>query len=140
MFGAAGIFHSIRELSATARWSSTLLLGLTGLGMVVSGIFTLEVIVHHTAGYLLGTGTPVLSFLVFGLWLRRTPSWRRFAGWLLIGSLLALVFLVISIVTFDPVAAGAGLGITGLVQRIQVSEVLGLIAVMGWKAFRRVNL
>jgi hypothetical protein len=98
------------------------------------------VIVPHTAGYLLGTGTPVLSFLVISLWLRRIPSWRRFAGWLLLGSPLTLVFLATSMASFDPVAAGAGLGITGLVQRIQVSELLGLIAVMSWKAFRRANL
>ena len=135
--GAVGIFQGILEMGSIARWSSTLLLALTGLGMVIDGIFTLESIMVHTAGFLLGTGTPVLSFLVIGLLLRSIPRWRQFGGWLLVGSPLTLVLLGLFFATNDPVAAGAGLGVNGLVQRILVTEVLVWVVIMGWRTFRR---
>jgi hypothetical protein len=134
--GAVGIFQGILEMGSIARWSSTLLLALTGLGMVIDGIFTLESIMVHTAGFMLGNGTPVLSFLVIGLLLRRIPRWRQFGSWLLVGSPLTLVLLGLFFATNDPVAAGAGLGVNGLVQRILVTEVLAWFVAMGWKAFR----
>lgn len=135
--GAVGIFQSIREMGSAVRWSCTVLLALSGLGMVVDGIFTLESILPHTVGFLLGNGTPVLSFLVLGLVLRHIPRWRRFDSWLLLGSPLTLALLVLYFATFDPIASGEGLGIAGLTQRILVTEVLVWIAVMGWKAFRQ---
>jgi hypothetical protein len=137
MVGALGIFQNIRDMSPVTRWSCTVLLALTGLGMMLSGIFTLETILPHTMGFLLGTGTPVLSFLVIGLSLRRIPHWRRLGSWLLVGSPVTLLLLVQSFGNFDPVAAGAGRGVAGLVQRILVTEVLAWIVAMGLKAFRR---
>jgi hypothetical protein len=137
MVGAVGIFQNIRDMSPVTRWSCTVLLALTGLGMMLSGIFTLETILPHTMGFLLGTGTPVLSFLVIGLSLRRIPHWRRLGSWLLVGSPVTLLLLVQSFGNFDPVAAGAGRGVAGLVQRILVTEVLAWIVAMGLKAFRR---
>jgi hypothetical protein len=136
IIGAFGIFWSVQGLGSAARWSSAVLLALTGLGMAVDGIFTLESIMPHTAGFLLGTGTPVLGLLVIGRLLRRIPRWQRFGGWLLLGSPLTLVLLVLYFATFDPVASGAGLGIAGLTQRVLVVEVDAWIAAMGWMAFR----
>lgn len=136
MAGAVGIFRSIEQLNTVARWVCTTLLAFTGLGMVVSGIFTLETIMPHTAGFLLGTGTPVVSFLVIGFLVGRIPSWESLGNRLLLGSPLTLALLVLALVTFDPIVAGNGLGVAGLTQRILVTEVLGWIAAMGWKAFR----
>jgi len=48
----------------------------------------------------------------------------------------ALALLVLSFATLDPAASGTGLGVAGLTQRILVTEVLGWVAAMGWKAFR----
>ena len=135
--GTFGIFQSIRELGTAARWSCTVLLAHSGLGMLLDGIFTLESFLPHMVGFLLGTGTPVLSFLVIGRSFRRIPRWRRFGNWLLAASPLTLVLLVLSFATFDPVASGAGLGIAGLVQRVLVVEVHAWFVVMGWLAFRR---
>ena len=137
MAGAVGIFQSIPEISPVARWSGAALLALSGLGMVMAGIFILESFLPHMVGVLLGLGTPVLSFLVAGLLLRRIPRWRRFGSWLLLGSPLTLVLLVLSFATFDPVASGAGLGIAGLTQRILVVVVHAWIASLGWLALRR---
>lgn len=139
MAGAAGIFQNIPEMDAKARWSCTLLLALIGLGMLMDGIFTLESIMAHTAGFLLGNGMPVLSFPVIGFMLRRIPGWRRFGSWLLAGSPLTLALLFPSFLTFDPIAAGTGLGTAGLAQRILVTEVLFWPVMMGWRTLQRLE-
>lgn len=135
--GVVGIFQSIREMGGIARWSCTVLLALSPLGMVVDGLFTLESFWLHMAGFLLGTGTLVLSFLVTGLFLRRVPRWRQFGNWLLLGSPLTLALLILSFATFDQAAAAAGIGVAGLTQRILVVEAHAWFVAMGWLAFRR---
>ncbi|MCI0576551.1 MAG: DUF998 domain-containing protein [Chloroflexi bacterium] len=134
--GVAGVFQSIREMGAAARWICTVLFALSALGMVVDGIFTLESFLLHMVGFLLGTGTLVLSFLVAGLFFRGIPRWRRFGNWLLLGSPLTLVLLVLSFATFDQATAAAGLGVAGLTQRVLVVEVHAWFVAMGWLAFR----
>src|SRR5437016_14568305 len=84
--GAVGIFQGIREMGALARWSCTVLLALSPLGMAVDGIFTLESFLPHMVGFLLAAASPVLSFVVVGLLLRRITRWRRCGYWLLLGS------------------------------------------------------
>ena len=136
--GVIGVFGTIRMNGRpTARWASAALLALSPLGLVADGVFTLESILPHLIGFLLGVATPVLSFLVAGLVFRAIPRWRRFGTWLLLGSPLTLLLVVLFFATFDPVAAGAGFGVAGLTQRILVLEVHAWFAVMGWLAFRR---
>ena|SRR3712207_6259975 len=79
MAGVIGIFHTIRASSRpVARWACAALLALSPLGFVVARIFTLEDPLPHLLGFLLATATPVLSFLVAGVFLRGIPRWRRF--------------------------------------------------------------
>ncbi len=135
--GVIGIFQGIREMGAGARWSCTVLLALSPLGVIMDGLFTLESIWLHLVGFLLGTGTLVLSFLVTGLLLRRVPRWRRFGSWLLLGSPLTLVLLVLFFATFNPETAGANIGVAGLTSRVLAVEGLVWFVAMGWLAFRR---
>jgi hypothetical protein len=88
-------------------------------------------------GFLLGTGTLVLSFVVVGLLLRRIPSFRRFGSWLLLGSPLTLALVVLYFLTFSPTIAGTQTGMAGLVERILVIEAYAWFVAMGWLAFRR---
>jgi high-affinity Fe2+/Pb2+ permease len=104
---------------------------------VVAGSFTLEAVMPHLLGFLLASGTPVASFLTTGRFLRAIPGWRRFGTWLLLGSPLTLVLLVGFFLTFDPAAAGANVGIAGLVQRALAVEVHAWFVAMGWLAYRR---
>src|SRR6266542_3251639 len=134
--GVVSIVQGIRELAAVARWSCTALLALTPLGSIVDGIFTLESGVLHFVGFLLACGTPVLSFPVAGLALRRLPRWRRFGSWLLLGSPLTLALVVLFFLTFSPTWEGARRGVAGLTQRILITEVLAWFAALGWLAFR----
>jgi uncharacterized protein DUF998 len=120
-----------------ARWACAALLALSPLGLVVAGIFTLEDPLPHLIGFLLTTGTPVLSFLAARFFLRGIPRWRRFGTWLLLGSPLTLVLVVLFFLTFDQAATVAGQGVEGLTQRILALEVFAWFAAMGWLAFRR---
>jgi hypothetical membrane protein len=137
--GVLGVFIT-RELAGArplVRWASATLLALSGVGLVIAGLFTLEAPIPHFAGFLLATGVPVLSFLVAGSMLRGLPRWRRFGTWLRLGSPLTLVLLVLSQLTFNQDAIVAGQGIAGLTSRLLAVEVLAWFAIMGWLAFRR---
>jgi Protein of unknown function (DUF998) len=135
--GVAGAFQGIQEMSAVARRTCAVLLALSPLGVVVDGFFTLETMMVHSVGFLLAAGTPVLSFLVTGLLLRRAPHWRRFGNWLLLGSPLTLVLVVLFFASFNPTASGAGLGVAGLTQRVLILEVHAWFVALGWLAFGR---
>ena len=135
--GVIGTFATITTNGRPmARRLSAALLALSGLGMVIVGIFNLEAIMPHLVGVLLALGTPVLGFLVAGLFLRGLSRWRRFGNWLLLGSPLTLLLLVLFFVTFNPTASGANQGVSGLVQRILAVEVLAWFVAMGCLAFR----
>jgi hypothetical membrane protein len=135
--GVIGVFQTIGNTPRpAARRASVALLALTPLGMVTVGVFTLEAVLAHLIGFLLAVGTPVLSFLVAGRFLRDIPGWRRFGTWLLLGSPLTLVLLVLFFLTFVPTAAGAQEGVGGLTQRLLVVEVLTWFVAMGWLASR----
>lgn len=136
LVGVIGIFQSIREIGALARWSCTVLLALTPLGLIVDGFFTLESILPHTAGFLLGCANPVLSFAVSGFLLRRIKRLRRFGTWLLLGSPLTLALTVLYFLTFSPTIAGIQTGISGLTERMLVVEVFAWFVALGALAFR----
>lgn len=133
--GSVGIFHSIGELSRRARWTGAVLLGLHGLGAVMDGIFTLESFFLHFVGFLLALST-IVSFPVVGRLFRRVPRWRRLGGWLLLAGPLTLVLAVAYFASFDPVVAGSGIGVGGLIQRILIAEIQVWIVAMGWWAYR----
>lgn len=136
--GVIGLFQTTKASGRpAARRACTVLLALTPLGMVVDGIFTLEAVFPHLIGFVLAAATPVLSFLATGLYLRGIPQWRRFGTWLLLGSPLTLVLVAAFFATFDPEAAGAGLGVAGLTQRLLVIQVHAWFVAMGWLAYRR---
>jgi hypothetical protein len=134
--GVAGVVQTVGAGVRGAR-PTLVLLACTGLGQVVCGIFTLQAIMPHMFGFLLALGTPVISFVVAGRFLRRIPRWRTFGTWLAcLGAPLALLLIIAYFVAFKPTADGAEHGIAGLVQRIGVIHAFGWFAAMGWRAFR----
>ncbi|MEO3873369.1 DUF998 domain-containing protein [Nonomuraea sp. B12E4] len=132
--GVAGVYLTV---PAPARRTCAALLGLTGVGQIICGVYDLEQMMPHTLGFLLAIGTPVVAFLVAGLSFRRLPRWRRFGTWLLAGSPLTLILLVAFFLTFRQTAAGAEQGTAGLVQRLGIVEVHAWFVALGWPAFRR---
>lgn len=137
MAGIIGVFQTMSTTGRpTTRWTCTVLLSLSPLGLVIAGLFTLEAVIPHLIGFLLGVATPVLSFLPAGLIFRNTPQRRRFGNGLLLASPLTLLLVVLFFATFDPTAAGAGEGTAGLTQRMLGIEVHTWFVLMGWLAFR----
>lgn len=136
--GVIGVFQTTKTSGrSVARRASAALLALTGLGQAVDGVFNLEAVFPHMIGFLLALGTPVVSFLVAGFYFRGIPRWRRFGTWLLLGSPLTLLLLVLYFTTFQPTADGAEHGVAGLIQRLGVIEMHAWFVAMGWLAFRR---
>ena len=138
--GVIGIFQSLQEISARARWRCILLLALVPLGMAMDGIFTLESGFLHFVGFGLGAVvSPMLGFVVSGRVLRRITGFRRFGDWLVLGSPLTLALMVLYFLTFTPTVAGTQSGVAGLTERILVVEILAWYVALGWLAFRRTS-
>jgi hypothetical membrane protein len=137
LVGVFGVFKTIGSDRQPALYKvSAALLALSGLGSVICAVFTLESFMLHMAGFLLGTGAPVLGFLATGFLLRNIPRWRQFSTWLLLGSPLTLLLLVLFFLTFQYDKMAAGVGVAGLTERILVIEVQAWFVAMGWLAFR----
>ena len=121
-----------------ARWTSMVLLALSPLGLAMAGIYSLasSILLHTVAAALLFL-TPVVSFLVAGFFFRGLPDWRWFGSWLLLGSPLTLLLLILYITTFNQATVAAGQGVAGLTERILLVEVQAWFVAMGWLAFRR---
>jgi len=137
LVGVFGVFQSIGPHGRPALHKAcAALLALSGLGSVMCAVFTVESFFLHMTGFLLGVGAPVLGFLATGFFLRVIPRWQRFGTWLLLGSPLTLVLLVLFFLTFQYDAMAAGVGVAGLTERILVTEVQALYVAMGWLTFR----
>ena len=139
MAGVIGIVASIPELGPRARWGGGALLALSPLGCMFDGIFTLESFFPHFIGYLVAIGSTIVSFLVFGLAIRRFPRWRGIGTALIVASPVTLVLMIAAQLTFDPLAAGANIGVAGLTERVAVSEVLAWFVVLGVVTLRSSN-
>lgn len=136
IIGVFAIFHNIHELTPSGRWTTILLLSLPGLGAIIDGLFTLESFFLHFVGFGLVL-TTILTLPITGTMLRKLPAWRPFANYLLLSGPLTLLLTILYFATFDPEAAGLNLGISGLIQRLLIIEILTWYAALGWRTFRR---
>ena len=134
--GVVAVFHGLRhELGTVARWTCTVLLALSPLGILWAGIYTMDHLALHTVGAELAFGTPVIAFPIVGLMLRRAPSWRRFGTLMILGGPLTLALLIGFINSVPPSvlsSGAAGAGSLGLWQRALGIEVFAWYAALGW--------
>jgi hypothetical protein len=134
--GAVGVFRSIPQLGPPARWTSTVLLALPGLGAVIDGIFTLEHFFFHFVGFGLAL-TTVAGFPIIGFLLRGVPSWRGFGTWLIVAGPVTLTLTVLYFATFTPTIEGIQHGVAGLTERLLILELQGWYVALGWLAFNK---
>lgn len=132
IFGSIGFANCWPSVTHRGLWrTSAILLTFTGVGMIIDGLFTLESVLMHLAGYLLALVTPIVSFTLFGILLWKEYDARRFAALLFVASVLTLTLFVTFQLIFDPYASGDNIGIAGLVQRALAVNVLATFAVLG---------
>jgi hypothetical protein len=142
-----GLGQTARYMNTTLVMTGSLLLvGVIGIArtmlpggrrVIVIGFFTLDQPGMHFLGALLILASPVVSFLITGLHLRRLPGWHRFGNKLLVASPLTLVLFVVYSLSFSQSAVAAGHGYAGLTQRVLFLELLAWFVAMGWLAYRR---
>jgi hypothetical protein len=118
------------------RIASLILLLLSPAGLIIIGFFTLNAPMMHLFGAQLILATPVISFLVTGLHVRRLPGWHALGNGLLVAAPLTLVLYVVYVMSFNQAAVAAGHGVAGLTQRLLFVEILAWFAAMGWHAYR----
>ncbi|MFB9273517.1 DUF998 domain-containing protein [Cohnella cellulosilytica] len=138
MLGAAGIANCWPSVTYRGLWrTSVILLPLTGLGMVICGLFTLESVLMHLAGFLLALVIPVVSFILFGILLWKEYGARFLALLLFLAGALTLAFFIIFQIIFDPYSSGENTGMAGLVQRALAVVVLAMFTILGIVGARR---
>ena len=132
---AVGFSRQMREvLSREGVWVSSLLLLLTGAGLVNDGFFTQDSVMTfhgllHALGFLVIFASLIVALLLIGRQLSSIAAWRGYGWYSTITGLLTLGVLVLSAVLADP------LHMTGLFQRILVVVAFGWYVVMGCRLF-----
>jgi hypothetical membrane protein len=132
---AVGFWKIMQEvLSREKLRGSTLLLVLTGVGLVNDGIFTQGSVttLHgmlHNLGFLVIFASLIGALLLIGRPLSKIPAWRGYGWYSTITGFLTLALLVISAPLADP------LQLAGLFQRIVAVEAFGWYVVMGSRLF-----
>jgi hypothetical protein len=111
---------------------------LSPLGWIFAGIFNLSVSVPlHMAGFLLAAGTPVISFIIAGLYLRRNSDYKKIGNVLLIGSPVTLILTISCLMVFDYELIAAGGRIAGIISRLLALEVCSMYFLIGLFGMRR---
>lgn len=103
-------------------------IALTGAGMVVCGLFTLESMMLHLLGFVLAVPLPAVGFVLAGIALRRSSPPLAVAA--LAGGALTLALFVVFQLTFDATGAGGNEGAAGLVQRALILVALATQSVL----------
>ncbi|MEO5920189.1 MAG: DUF998 domain-containing protein [Pseudolysinimonas sp.] len=133
-------------LAARAAWGmgglvrvGAVLIALSGVGMIIDGIFTLESVLLHLVGFLVAAPIPAVGLLLVGFGVRRSN--RTLALVAIAGGLLSLTLFVVFMATFDPYGAGDNTGISGLLQRslviVYLTAVSFTVAALGRDSTRR---
>jgi uncharacterized protein DUF998 len=139
--GVIGVFQSLKnKLGAATLWVCTLLMALSPLGLLWAGIFTMNMLVLHTAGAVVACGIPIITFPIVGFILRRVSGWKSFGTWMLIAGCLLTLLLLIGFDTSVPLSQMAtGGGTYGLWQRALFIEVQAWYVALAWIGLRQLS-
>ncbi len=135
IWGSVGFARALPGLGQGATRRAAALLGLHGLGAIIVGVFDLEAILLHLAGFLLVV-SPIATFPLLARELRRAPGWRSAVRVLYVAGALTLLLTVVYFATFDPEAAGENTGVGGLTQRILLLQLSAWFVWLGIRVRR----
>ncbi|RMI31436.1 DUF998 domain-containing protein [Nocardia stercoris] len=134
--GVPAAFATVDHADHQRRSWSIALLSATGVGMIIDGLFTLAQPIPHLLGFAFGILVPVVAFPVAGGYLREAPRWQRFGRRLRYAGPITLALIILFFLTFRATPDAAEHGISGIVERVLVTEVLACFAALGWHATR----
>jgi hypothetical membrane protein len=138
MIGVVGVFATLRVYGGRVRRAVCAgMLCLSPLGLGLCGIFTIEDPLVHLVGFLLFVLTPMISFPVAAIFLRRIPGWRRFSTALLVAVPVTVAMLAWFFLSYDQAAITVGQGISGIPERLLLIEVQAWFVALGWLGYRR---
>jgi len=99
---AIGFYPVLRQVMAhRPALISTVLLSITGAGLINDGIFTEDssgVSLHgvvHVVGFLIIFGALIFALFIIGRHLRRTPTWRGYGWYTTATAYIALLLLIL---------------------------------------------
>lgn len=138
--GICGAIGGIPEMSRRARILNAAVLASTPIGMMLCGVFTLESMMLHSTGFALAAIVPIAGFVVCGLTLRTLPRWRSAGSLLTLAGPITLALVVWFFTNFDPTGAGANTGISGLIQRVLVTQVLAWFVFLGYRSYAQARV
>lgn len=111
---------------------STVLLVLSGAGMVDASYFTPATPIEHTIGFLFFIIPLTASFLLVGRQLSRSDSWQAIGIYTLVTGFATLTLLL----SFFFLGASESFGVVEVVNRLFVMEALAWFVVIGTRLFR----
>ncbi len=137
--GVIAVFQGFkRETGIIESRICTVIFLILPLGMIWSGIFTLNT-PFHTAGAAVAIMVPMISFPIVGFVLFRIPGWRRFGTGLILSGPLTFFLLLGFTGSVFPSEMVINRGISGLWQRAVMIEILAWYMALGWRGFRRLR-
>ncbi|MCC3314340.1 DUF998 domain-containing protein [Nocardia africana] len=134
--GVPATFATVPGVRDRRRRWSIILLSATGVGMIIDGVCTLAQPIPHLLGFVIGLVVPVIAFPIAGAYLRTVPRWDGFGRRLRYAGPTTLVLLPLFLLTFRPTPDAAERGVSGVAERVMVTEVLVCFAALGLHAAR----
>jgi hypothetical membrane protein len=142
IIGILGLFYTFPNKNRPViHWIVALLLMLSPVGLICAGIFTLKVSVPlHMMAFTLAGGTPVISFIITGIYFWRVYDWKKIGMVLIIGGPLTLLLTsIFMFITYDIELIASGGGIAGITSRMLTIEVCFYYFAIGWVGLKQLG-
>ncbi|MET0813142.1 MAG: DUF998 domain-containing protein [Microbacterium sp.] len=135
-FIAGGSLVLVGTLATAPFWwrrkglgrTAIVLMSLSGVGMILCGVFTLESMMLHLSGFLLAVPLPAVGFVLGGLAVRRESPKLGLVG--IVGGAASIALFAIFMAIFDATGAGGNAGVAGLVQRALIIVTLATLSTL----------
>jgi hypothetical protein len=142
IIGIFGLFHTFpNKNNSVMHWIVSFLLALSPVGLICAGFFTLKYSVPlHMFAFILAGGSPVISFIIAGIYFRRIYGWKKYGMILIIGGPLTLLLTTIFMfLTYDLELIASGKGIGGIPSRLLTIEVCFYYFTIGWYGLKKLK-
>jgi hypothetical membrane protein len=133
IFGS-GFYAQMRQIFKSMRMLkvSTIFLSLTGVGFLMSGLFTTESsLLLHNIGFTIIFSSAILAFAISGWQLSKSAALHRYGRYSIGASFATLVLTLVFFHVSSSISQ-----IAGLAERILIIETITWDVVMGYKILR----